>query len=90
MPAKVDPNTCIGCQTCIGACPVKAIILNAENKAEVDPVKCTDCELCVEACPLDAISMAGARVPAEATAEPAGPSETESTSGCSTCPGCGK
>jgi len=56
MPAVVDKETCIGCQTCVGTCPVEAITMKSD-KAEVDPDKCIECGACVDACPVQAIEM---------------------------------
>ncbi len=56
MPAKVDPNKCVGCGACVSVCPVQAISMEGD-KAKVDPNKCVDCGACVSACPVQAISM---------------------------------
>ncbi len=56
MPAKVDPDTCTGCETCVDTCPVEAISMQ-NDLAVVDKETCTDCESCVDACPVEAISM---------------------------------
>ncbi len=58
MPAKVDPETCTACESCVDACPVEAISMDEEKDiAVVDVETCTDCESCVEVCPVEAISM---------------------------------
>lgn len=56
MPAKVDSETCTGCESCVGACPSEAIAMK-DGKALVDPDKCVDCGVCVDECPVEAISM---------------------------------
>ncbi len=56
MPAKVNPEKCTGCETCVEECPSEAINM-ASGKAVVDVNNCIDCGLCVEACPEEAISM---------------------------------
>ncbi len=56
MPAKVDPNKCGGCGTCVDACPVQAIKLEGD-KAQVNAEICIDCGSCVSSCPLEAISQ---------------------------------
>ncbi len=56
MPAKVNPEKCTGCETCIEECPSEAISM-VDNKANVDVGSCIDCGVCVEACPEEAISM---------------------------------
>jgi pyruvate formate lyase activating enzyme len=49
---------CIGCLTCIGACPAKAIEA-AKNGMVVDRDKCTGCLACTEACPSTAMEAYG-------------------------------
>ncbi len=56
MAAVVDKDTCIGCETCVGTCPVEAIEMQQE-KAFVDEATCIDCGACVDACPVDAIAL---------------------------------
>jgi len=56
MPAKVDSDTCTGCETCVPACPVEAISM-VNDKAVVDANTCTECGICVDECPVEAISM---------------------------------
>lgn len=51
----VNKNVCIGCQTCIGCCPVGAISL-VDGKAKIDPAKCIKCGTCKAVCPVSAIS----------------------------------
>ena len=56
MPAKVDPEKCTGCESCIDACPSEAIKME-EEKAVIDADACVDCGVCVDECPVEAISM---------------------------------
>ncbi len=56
MPAKVDPEICTGCESCVDACPVEAISMSDEI-AVVDPDTCADAGACVEACPVEAITL---------------------------------
>ncbi|HMK45244.1 MAG TPA: 4Fe-4S binding protein [Methanocella sp.] len=56
MPAKVDKETCVGCGTCVDACPEAAIEME-EEFAKVDEARCNDCGTCVEACPTQAIAL---------------------------------
>ncbi|NLB84250.1 MAG: 4Fe-4S binding protein [Synergistaceae bacterium] len=54
--AVVDKETCIGCEACVGTCPVEAISMN-DGKAEVDQETCIECGSCVPVCPVDAITQ---------------------------------
>lgn len=56
MPAKVDAETCTGCEACVDSCPSEAIRMEGE-KAVIDVEKCVDCGVCVDECPVEAISM---------------------------------
>ncbi len=56
MPANVDKEKCIGCETCVSECPSEAISM-VDEKAEVDSEACIDCGVCVDACPEEAISL---------------------------------
>ena len=56
MPAKVDAETCIGCESCVPECPSEAIIMDGD-KAKVKDDLCVDCGVCIDACPVDAISL---------------------------------
>ncbi len=54
--AVVDKETCIGCEACVGTCPVEAISMN-DGKAEVEAETCIECGSCVPVCPVDAITQ---------------------------------
>ena len=56
MPAKVNPDTCTGCEACVGSCPVEAISMQ-DGKAVVNEEECIDCGACVGECPTEAITM---------------------------------
>jgi ferredoxin len=56
MPAKVDAETCTGCESCVDSCPSEAIKMEDE-KAVIDVEKCVDCGVCVDECPVEAITM---------------------------------
>lgn len=57
MPVKVDVNTCVGCGACVGVCPVEALSLNGDGKAQCDEGTCIDCGACMGTCPTEAISQ---------------------------------
>ena len=56
MAAKVDAQTCTGCETCIDACPSEAIKME-EGKAVIEADNCVDCGVCVDECPVESITM---------------------------------
>lgn len=57
MAAVVDRDACTGCEACVDSCPVEAISMNGDEKAQIDETTCTDCGSCVDECPVEAISM---------------------------------
>ena len=54
--AVVDQDVCVGCETCVGSCPVSAIEMDG-GKAKVNPDACVECGTCVGSCPVSAISQ---------------------------------
>lgn len=50
----LDKKICIGCQACVGFCPIGAM-----RKADVriEPFKCISCGACVRACPENALEL---------------------------------
>lgn len=54
--AVVDKDVCVGCEACVGVCPVEAISM-IDGKAEVEPDKCIECGSCVPVCPVEAITQ---------------------------------
>ncbi len=56
MAAKIDKEKCVGCETCVGQCPVEAIKI-VDGKAEVNADDCVSCGACKDACPCEAIEV---------------------------------
>lgn len=54
--AIVNKDECVGCEACVGVCPVSAIAID-EGKANVDSETCVECGACVATCPVGAISQ---------------------------------
>lgn len=57
MENKVDQTKCVGCGACMSVCPVNAISINNEGKAQIDQTKCIKCCSCNSVCPMSAINM---------------------------------
>ena len=55
--SQVDQEKCVGCGTCEEKCPIGAIAVGAENKAEVNAERCIGCGVCAHFCPEGAISL---------------------------------
>ncbi|MCP3978245.1 MAG: NAD(P)-binding domain-containing protein [bacterium] len=54
----IDPLRCIGCATCVDACPEGKILGIIEGKAQlVEPTRCIGHGACKSACPTDAIEL---------------------------------
>jgi pyruvate formate lyase activating enzyme len=53
-------SRCIGCRTCVEACPEKALSLTDEG-IEIRRELCTNCGVCSEACPSTAMELLGTK-----------------------------
>jgi len=51
----VDAELCVGCETCVEACPANAILM-VDGQAQIQNELCRKCRKCVRACPVGAIS----------------------------------
>ncbi len=57
----LDKETCIGCQACVGFCPINAM---RKSTTRIEPFKCISCGACVRACPENALELVEKEIPA--------------------------
>lgn len=57
MAVNVNKDSCIGCGACVGVCPVAALSIDGDGKANCDAGSCIDCGACVGTCPTSAIAQ---------------------------------
>jgi len=50
----LDKTICVGCQACVGFCPINAM---RKCDARIEPFKCISCGSCVRACPEQALEL---------------------------------
>ena len=50
----IEKSKCVGCTTCIKACPNESIRVR-EGKAKILDQRCIDCGVCISRCPHSAI-----------------------------------
>ena len=59
---QVDPDRCIGCESCYHECPFQAVEMVGEGKARkarIIEAACKGCGVCAGACPSDAVIARG-------------------------------
>jgi len=50
----LEKEVCIGCQACVGFCPIGAM---KKSDVRIEPFKCISCGSCVRACPEKALEL---------------------------------
>ena len=55
--ARVNPENCVACATCVKICPYGAPAINDLKKAEIQSAKCMGCGTCAAACPARTIVL---------------------------------
>ena len=55
MAYKIKSEQCMGCHSCMGACPVNAIVITPDGKCAIEKSKCISCGTCAAICPVNAI-----------------------------------
>jgi heterodisulfide reductase subunit A len=55
--ARVDPDKCQACLTCVRLCPYDVPLINKDGVAEIDVAKCRGCGICAAECPRKAITL---------------------------------
>ncbi len=61
MVARVEPEKCAACLTCVRVCPYGVPVMNEEGKAVIDSSKCKGCGTCAAECPAKAIDLMHSR-----------------------------
>jgi len=59
---KIDEQRCIGCVTCMHACPVKAIRIRNGKASVFKHDLCIDCGECLRVCPVQAVQSMTSKV----------------------------
>lgn len=52
----VKKNLCCGCEECVAVCPVGAVAIAADGRAQIDTDSCLCCGACQGECPQGAIT----------------------------------
>jgi heterodisulfide reductase subunit A-like polyferredoxin len=55
--ARVNPENCVACATCVKVCPYGAPMINDLKKAEIQGAKCMGCGSCAAECPARTITL---------------------------------
>jgi len=55
--AVIDPDLCVECMACVGACGVGAISSSEDGPPTINDAACQSCGVCVPACPTGAIQI---------------------------------
>jgi carbon-monoxide dehydrogenase iron sulfur subunit len=55
----LEKEICIGCQACVGFCPIGAM---RKSDVRIEPFKCISCGSCVRACPEKALELIDVRI----------------------------
>jgi heterodisulfide reductase subunit A-like polyferredoxin len=55
--ARVDPERCAACLTCVRVCPFSVPFVNDQGEAVIDMAACKGCGTCVAECPARAIDL---------------------------------
>jgi heterodisulfide reductase subunit A-like polyferredoxin len=55
--ARVNPEDCVACATCVKVCPYGAPAINDLHKAEIQGAMCMGCGSCAAACPARTITL---------------------------------
>jgi heterodisulfide reductase subunit A len=55
--ARVNPDNCVACATCVKVCPYGAPMINDLHKAEIQGAMCMGCGSCAAACPARTITL---------------------------------
>ncbi len=57
---NIDPDSCVGCLTCVPLCPYDAISYNSRKRvSEINQVLCKGCGNCASACPSQSAQLRG-------------------------------
>ena len=55
--AKINQGECVGCNRCVPACPVDAIVGSLSLSHAILEAECIGCKLCLPPCPTDCIDI---------------------------------